>query len=170
MSDIARAAGVSDGLLYRYFDSKRALLDAVLREFYEALLARVESEVFHQPSFEDQLLRLVELHLRTFLEEPGLCRLFISEVRMAANYPGSETQQLNRRYTQVLMRVMVRAADEGRLRPGVDPPLFRDLVYGGIEHLAWRRINASASFDISNDAEAICRILLDGVKLGDRPR
>jgi TetR/AcrR family fatty acid metabolism transcriptional regulator len=164
MADIARAAGVSDGLLYRYFESKRALLDAVLRQFYEGLLARLESQILQQARFEDQLLRLVELHLTTFLEEPGLCRLFISEVRVAANYRGSETQQLNRRYTQVLMRIMARAADEHRIRPGIDPTLFRDLVFGGIEHLAWRRVNAGASFDVAEDARAICGILLGGVK------
>ena len=30
ISQIAAAAGVSDGLIYRYFDDKRALLDIVL--------------------------------------------------------------------------------------------------------------------------------------------
>jgi AcrR family transcriptional regulator len=169
MAEIARAASVSDGLLYRYFDSKRTLLGAVLREFYEELLTRLESEVLNRALFEEQLLRLVELHLSTFVDEPGLCRLFISEVRVAANYRGSETQQLNRRYTQVLMEVMARAAEQGQLQSGLDLPLFRDLVYGGIEHLAWRRIHSGTAFDVAADARAICSILLRGVKHGTAP-
>jgi AcrR family transcriptional regulator len=164
MSDIASDAGVSDGLLYRYFDSKRALLDAVLKDFYERLLMRLEDEVFRLQKFEDQFRKLVELHLTTFVEDAGLCRLFIAEVRVASNYPGSETQALNRRYTKVLLRVMERAEKERCIRPGIDLRLFRDLVFGGIEHLAWRHVNGDRRLRVAEDAKAICGILLGGVK------
>lgn len=164
MADIAREAGVSDGLLYRYFESKRALLEAVLTEFYERLLARLEDEVFHHKTFEDRLRRLIELHLAVFVEDAGLCRLFISEVRVASNYRGSVTQSLNRRYTKVLLRIMEGAARECRIRSGLDLTLFRDLVFGGIEHLAWRHVNGGRRLDVSHDANVICAILLNGVK------
>lgn len=164
MSDIARDAGVSDGLLYRYFDSKRALLDAVLKDFYERLLVRLEGEIFRLPKFEDQFRKLVELHLTTFVEDAGLCRLFISEVRVASNYSGSETQSLNRRYTKVLLRVMEHAEKERCIRPGIDLRLFRDLVFGGIEHLAWRHVNGGRRLRVTEDAKAVCTILLEGVK------
>jgi TetR/AcrR family transcriptional regulator, fatty acid metabolism regulator protein len=164
MADVARNAGVSDGLLYRYFESKRALLDTVLKEFYVGLLARLEGEVFRLAAFEDQFHRLVELHLTTFVENPGLCRLFISEVRVASNYRGSETQLLNRRYTKVLLRLMERAQKERRVRSGLDLTLFRDLVFGGIEHLAWRHVNGGRKLNVAEDAKVICTILLQGVR------
>lgn len=164
MAEIARDAGVSDGLLYRYFQNKRALADAVLREFYEGLLARLESEVFRLKAVEDQLRRLIELHLRTFVEDADLCRLFISEVRVASNYRGSEIQVLNRRYTKVLLRIMEAAAKERRIRQGLDLTLFRDLLFGGIEHLAWRHVNGGRRLDVTADAKVICSILLDGAK------
>jgi AcrR family transcriptional regulator len=164
MADVARNAGVSDGLLYRYFENKRALLDTVLKEFYEGLLARLEVEVFRLAAFEDQFHRLVELHLMTFVENPGLCRLFISEVRVASNYRGSETQTLNRRYTKVLLRLMERAQKERRVRSGLDLTLFRDLVFGGIEHLAWRHVNGGRKLNVAEDAKIICTILLQGVR------
>jgi AcrR family transcriptional regulator len=163
MADVARAAGVSDGLLYRYFDSKRALLDAVLQEFYEGLLARLESEVLRIAGFEARLRRLVELHLQTFVENGGLCRLFIAEVRVASNYPGSETQALNRRYTRVLLRILDAAKREHRIRTDLDHTLFRDLLFGGIEHLAWRHVNGRRRLNVAADANVICNILLNGV-------
>src|SRR5271155_5388866 len=39
MGEVARAAGVSDGLIYRYFDGKRDLRDQVLARFYGRVLA-----------------------------------------------------------------------------------------------------------------------------------
>jgi AcrR family transcriptional regulator len=165
MSDVARCADVSDGLLYRYFANKRALLDAVLREFYERLLHRLETEVFRFGTFDERLRKLVELHLTTFVQDAGLCRLFISEVRVASNYRGSATQTLNRRYTKVLLKVTNAAIKERLLRTDFDPTLFRDLLFGGIEHLAWRHVNGGRRLNVTVDAGVICGVLLDGIKI-----
>ncbi len=124
MADIARNAGVSDGLLYRYFENKRALVDQVLHEFYERLLARLEKEVARHSTIEDQLGTLIQLHLSAFVEEPDLCRLFIAEVRVASNYPGSNIQTLNRRYTGVLLRIVESALKKGRSRRDWMPHCF----------------------------------------------
>jgi AcrR family transcriptional regulator len=164
MADVAHDAGVSDGLLYRYFENKRALVDQVLQEFYERLLARLEKEVARHSRIEDQLGTLIQLHLKAFVEEPGLCRLFISEVRVASNYPGSNIQALNRRYTTVLLRIVDGAAKKRQIKAGLDATLFRDLLFGGIEHLAWRHVNAGRRLNIESDANVIAGILLDGVK------
>ncbi|MFN4186266.1 MAG: amidohydrolase family protein, partial [Hyphomonas sp.] len=43
IADIARAAGVSDGLVYRYFANKRDLLNAVLTAFYERTMVDLEA-------------------------------------------------------------------------------------------------------------------------------
>jgi AcrR family transcriptional regulator len=164
MADIAQDAGVSDGLLYRYFENKRALVEEVLHEFYERLLARLEKEVARHGKIEDQLTTLIQLHLKAFVEEADLCRLFISEVRVASNYPGSAIQALNRRYTRVLLRIVDGAAKRRQIRAGLDATLFRDLLFGGIEHLAWRHVNGGRRLNIESDAKVIAGILLDGVK------
>jgi tripartite-type tricarboxylate transporter receptor subunit TctC len=51
IAGIARMAGVSDGLMYRYFDDKRALLVAVLAQFFEELIDRARSAVAVESSF-----------------------------------------------------------------------------------------------------------------------
>ena len=48
IADIARIAGISDGLVYRYFRNKRQLLYGVLQKFYERILIDLELQmVFH---------------------------------------------------------------------------------------------------------------------------
>ena len=56
IADIARAARISDGLVYRYFRNKRELLYEVLRKFYERILLDLETQVFRHDGFAAQLV------------------------------------------------------------------------------------------------------------------
>jgi AcrR family transcriptional regulator len=62
IDDLARAAGVSKGLLYHYFPSKRELYLATVREAAERLLARIVPEPELSPF--EQALRGVDAYLR----------------------------------------------------------------------------------------------------------
>src|ERR1700687_4567439 len=75
VSDIAAAAGVSDGLIYRYFASKRDLLNNVLGSFYERILMALEAAIARRDGFSAKLEALVRAHLGVFVEDAGLCRL-----------------------------------------------------------------------------------------------
>jgi AcrR family transcriptional regulator len=163
IAEIAHAAEVSEGLIYRYFENKRDLLFQVLRRFYERVLARLESEVSQQATFASRLLTLVRTHLDVFVADADLCRLFIAEVRISGDYPGSQIQSLNRRYTSVLINLVGEGVREGAVRPDIDARLLRDLVFGGIEHLAWRHVNGGATLDTAKAATSITDILIRGV-------
>lgn len=167
ISLIARCAGVSDGLLYRYFSSKRDLLQAVLDAFYERLIDHIDTCVAREHDFSSRLHTLVHEHVRTFIDDPAMCRLFIAEVRNFDDYFGSEAHALNRRYTSVLMRVLDGGKEDGLLAPDIDGRLVRDMLFGGIEHLAWRHILAGQELDLEGLASGVSGLLLNGL-LGRR--
>jgi AcrR family transcriptional regulator len=164
VGDVARQAGISDGLIYRYFAGKQDLRDQVLARFYTRILARAQSAIAARASFHDRLLALVETHLAAFRDDRALCRLFIAEVRVAADYPGSPLQHLNRRYTQLLPRVLRQGMAEGAVRADVDWHLVRDMLYGGMEHVTWRSVNGGAALDVAGAARAIVQLLLHGLR------
>lgn len=164
MAEVARAAGVSDGLIYRYYPGKKALLDAVLARFYERILARLEAEMAATAGFARSLETLIATHLHVLEEDAGLCRLFIAEVRGAAEYPGSQLYALNRRYTSVLLRLLAQGKAEGVVRADVDPLLVRDLIYGGMEHVAWRRLSGQGQGPaVARVAAGMSALLLGGL-------
>ena len=96
ITEIARAAEVSDGLIYKYFTNKRDLLEQVLRAFYERVIVDLDAKVARGRDFGERLYILISEHLLTFVAERDLCRLFISEERIAGDYRGSAIEQLNR--------------------------------------------------------------------------
>ena len=164
MAEVARHAGISDGLIYRYFAGKQDLRDQVLTRFYGRILAEAQAAIAARERFHDRLLAIVETHLTAFRDDQALCRLFIAEVRVAADYPGSPLQDLNRRYTRLLTRVLRQGMAEGAVAADLDTRLVRDMLYGGMEHVTWRSVNASAVLDVPGTSRAIVKLLLGGLR------
>jgi TetR/AcrR family transcriptional regulator, fatty acid metabolism regulator protein len=163
IGDIAQAAGTSDGLIYRYFDSKRGLLLEVLGAFYGRMIAGTEQAIEAAPDFQGKLRALVHRHVQAFADDTDLCRLFIAEVRNFDDYVGSASQDLNRRYVSILLRVIARGVEEGAVSPEIDPRLVRDMLFGGIEQLAWCHISGGMAIDVASTARQISALLLNGL-------
>ncbi len=163
IADIARIAQISDGLVYRYFRNKRELLYEVLRKFYERILLDLETQAFKHDAFSARLEALIRRHLEVFVSDTDLCRLFISEVRTASDYEGSSIQELNRLYTSVLVRIVKDAVKTGEVRPEVNPKLLRDVIFGAIEHLAWRHVNGKGQLRVTQTARDLTIMLTSGI-------
>ena len=163
IAEIARTAQISDGLVYRYFRNKRELLYEVLRKFYERILLDLETQVFKHDTFPARLEALIRRHLEVFVSDTDLCRLFISEVRTASDYEGSSIQELNRLYTSVLIRIVKDAVKTGEVRPEVNPKLLRDVIFGAIEHLAWRHVNGKGQLRVMQTARDLTLMLTSGI-------
>jgi AcrR family transcriptional regulator len=163
IADIARTAQISDGLVYRYFRNKRELLYEVLRKFYERILLDLETQVFKHDGFSARLEALICRHLEVFVSDTDLCRLFISEVRTASDYEGSSIQELNRLYTSVLIRIVKDAVKTGEVRSDVNPKLLRDVIFGAIEHLAWRHVNGRGQLRVTQTARDLTLMLTSGI-------
>jgi TetR/AcrR family transcriptional regulator, fatty acid metabolism regulator protein len=167
IADIARVAGISDGLVYRYFRNKRDLLYGVLQKFYERIMIDLENEVFTQDRFRARLEVLIKRHIEVFVADTDLCRLFIAEVRVASDYEGSAIQELNRRYTSVLIRIVKEAVRTGEVKADVNPKLLRDVIFGAIEHLAWGHVNRRRQLRAAATARDLTALLTSGMCLDD---
>src|SRR5438034_1262809 len=80
VGDVAREAGVAYGLVYHYFGSKEAVLEAVFREQWGRLLAAVEVAEQTGETAPQQLELVVKIVLRTWRDDPDLVRLIVREV------------------------------------------------------------------------------------------
>jgi AcrR family transcriptional regulator len=84
ISDVAKHAGVGQGTVYRYFESKRTLLDHVLDHSVERMLEAVRGDA-SQPrprsleEFIEQITEISERLFRLTQEEPELIKLVLVE-------------------------------------------------------------------------------------------
>jgi TetR/AcrR family transcriptional regulator, fatty acid metabolism regulator protein len=163
IAEVARLAGVADGTIYRHFANKKDLLYQVMQTFHEAVIADMEAEVRSAEDFAGRLYRLIRHHLAVFIEDADLCRLFIREVRTADDYYNSLVHGLNRRYTSILLVILKQGLASGEVSAEVNPKVVRDLVYGTIEHLAWRMANGGRALRMDAAARQLCYIVLNGI-------
>ncbi|MDB5583614.1 MAG: TetR family transcriptional regulator [Bradyrhizobium sp.] len=167
IAGIARAAGVSDGLIYRYFTDKRAVLAAVLEQFFSALIADAEGGVAEVQGFGPRLERLIAAHLGAYAGEMAICRLFLHEFRDAEGYFGSPIHALARRYTDLLIRLVDEGIEAGQVRADADARMLRDLVFGGMEHIAWTSISAGEPIEVPMTALRLTRLFMAGIAAGE---
>ena len=164
ISDIANSAGLADGAIYKHFDSKRALLFEVIRSFYEPVIVLASETVAGIPDVRGRLRYLIWLQLRAFAEEPDVCRLIIAEARPMHDYYESEVADLNRRWTSLLVEVIKEGQFDGSFRSDVPATMIRDLVYGGIEHIAWGAATGHGEIDVDDVADRLTRLVCEGVE------
>jgi AcrR family transcriptional regulator len=163
VSEIAERAGVVEGTVYKYFESKRALLYRVMARWYEAMLADYEEHLAEHRGTRNRLRFVVRRHLKSIEENPALCRVFFREIRGAEDYRGSAIYHLNRRYTHVLMEILRGGIAEGDVRRDVKMTLVRDMIYGGVEHHTWNYVSRSGGLDVDAVADSIVDIVMGGI-------
>lgn len=166
VSEIAARAGVVEGTIYKYFASKRELLVKVLERWYDELLAGYARELPGVRGLRARLRYVIWRHLRTIRDDPQLARLMLVEMRADDGHPGSVLHVLDRRYTAMLTGVLDEGAAAGELRAGVPARVVRDLVYGGVEHLAWRQPSGRGTLDVERECDDLLGVLWQGIAAG----
>lgn len=167
VAEIAARAGVVEGTVYSYFATKRALLIAVMRGFYESLIEDTESGLSAVRGSDNQLRFLIRRHLDAFTSDLGLCRVVLREARPDPDLYDEAVLELNRRYTGLALRVLEEGVASGELRRDIVPAVIRDLLYGGIEHAVWRFVFSGGELDASLLADQLADAILGGI-LGER--
>ncbi len=89
--DIAQAAGVAEGALYRHFASKEALARELFLSRYAALARQIEEIAARAPDFEGRIRAVVDHACRLFDEAPALFTfLLIAQHDHLAHVPDGE--------------------------------------------------------------------------------
>ena len=134
IDDLARAAGISKGAFYRFFESKESLLLALLDEDEIAMHAEIEALVRAEP--ERGIDVLVDTALDAVRSNPLLPVLMAPEVlRVLEARPAAEQNALLERDERLVDRVLSVLAEAGATLEVPRPALLgllRSLVFVGL--------------------------------------
>jgi AcrR family transcriptional regulator len=166
VSEIAAKVGVVEGLLYSYFPTKRDMLNEVLRGMYEPLIREMEDGFSRLQGLRSRMRFLIWRHLRVYVEDPGLSRLVLHEVRTRPEYFNSALHELHVRYTAFLIRTVRDAIANGELPADTDSEMVRGMVYGGIEHRMWGVLFGRDTVNIELAADRFTQMVLSGILPG----
>lgn len=118
MEQIARAAGVAVGTLYRHYPTKTDLVQAILREHVEELILDAEEAARSVTAPGDAMARIVQL-LTDFMASMATNRA-IKAAAAALNAAHLAADQLDRG-RGALRKLVLAAQSDGDIRPEVGP-------------------------------------------------
>jgi AcrR family transcriptional regulator len=168
VSDVAHEAGVAYGLVYHYYGSKEALLEAIFKETWGAMLATVNAVEAVEATAAEQVRKVTEIVLRTWKRDPNLVRVLVREVTRGAHVQ-LESNEIELAM-QALQRIVEHGQRDGEFDQAVDGRLAAAIWYGALEEIltgwAFGQL-PDAEEDVSRAEQAVVRIVAGGLA-GDR--
>ncbi|MCH7344645.1 TetR/AcrR family transcriptional regulator [Pelomonas sp. CA6] len=179
-TEIAQRLGVSEATVFTYFRGKRELCMRVIADWYDEIIAVIESGLPREAGTREQLQFVVHTHLRLFLiQGTGLCELVLSEGRKRDSSMigegraaggtgfGEAFVELQRRYTRPLMELLSRGQARGEVRRDIPLRLLRSLVFGPMEHMLWEVIIAGRQIDVDQASRDLVALLWPALQAPD---
>jgi len=149
VGDVAKEAGVAYGLVYHYFGSKEAVLEAVFHEAWGRLLAAVEVAEQTGEDAAEQLSLVVKIVLRAWRDDPDLVRLLVREITRNPHIH-DELDEIGQAFAS-LQRIVERGQSAGTFRGEVDARFAAWMLYGALEEV----LTGWVLGQLPDDAEAV---------------
>jgi len=127
---VARRAGVSVGLPYRYFGTRSGLMIAIISAFYDRLDEAVTDREFDGDTWHDRERARVTAWVSHLYDDP-LAPVVLGRLGGDADTAGIETQRLHKAIERGA-RNIARGQRDGDLPADRDPELLVAAVLGGV--------------------------------------
>lgn len=134
VSDVARAAGMSQGNVYWYFSSKEELLKAVLVDGFESLGALFQQAATDRGTCLQKMDHLLD-ELLIFIDQRGDFNQVLLSL-MGHGGPeflgrlGIDMDQIGLRYTRAVAKILVQGQEEGVIPQKFDPNVQAMFFFG----------------------------------------
>lgn len=161
MADIARAAGISYGLVYHYFETKEDLFETILDRWWNSLF-RLLAEIGAPPhDVHEQLGRIILFFLNTYHEHPELVNVFITEIsRSTANLTSKRLDRF-KRFISLTESIISGGQDLGILRNDFKARYLTYIFLGSLETFVSAMVLADQKIKGDTQKERIARSILE---------
>ncbi len=170
ISEIAKEAGVRDATIYEYFRNKEDLLLAIPEEGLRRFLKSLDDHLQGIRGSENKLRKLVWHHLNFYRNDKDYTSVLLLELRPNRRFYESSAYQLIKAYNRRLMTIIEEGKSEGVFREGIDSHLFRNLIFGAMDHLAYPWLLLKKEFVLTEDADDLSDLLISAAKRQEEER
>ena len=163
-AEIAKTAGVTEALIYKYFKDKRDLLHQLLQEYLEEYIRQFNHDLKGIKGALNKLRKLIWTHINVYSTNRVFARILLIEVRNHQDYYHSETYQLVKTYSNVMLDLIMEGVESGEIRDDVPVKLMRQSILGSIEHICLTGIIFNREMLPDQLTEDLCEFLFEGIK------
>ncbi|HPI93373.1 MAG TPA: TetR/AcrR family transcriptional regulator [Deltaproteobacteria bacterium] len=164
ISEISKAAGVSDATVYEYFKSKEELLFAIPEEITENSIKDTEKVLPYLRGAESKLRAIVQSYMTTYETNPEYANLIMLQLKSNRNFLKTKAFEVVRDAARMLLACIQEGIESGTFRKDTDPYLVRAIILGTIEHLCTRKHLQGQPENMLSQVDPMVDLILDGIK------
>ena len=167
VSEVAREAGVADGTIYLYFESKDALLIALFEDRLQRIIARANDELARsEGSVLDKIRQAIALHLSLVVDDPDLAEFITVELRQSGKFIKEYDNPKFTEYLRIFRDLILAGQEQGLIRRTVDARLVVRAIFGALDELllTLSLTHRNRSVDINATVDGLCDIFFDGIR------
>ncbi len=164
ISEIAVTAGVTEGLIYKYFKDKRDLLHHVLTEHYQLFLVQIERDLQGIDGALNKLKKIIWSSIERYANHRVFARIILLEVRNSEEYFQSEAYGLVRQFNHIIIDIINEGIAAGDIREDLPAGYIRNAIFGTIEHSCLNRVIFNETVSTNDAAKLITDLLFNGIK------
>lgn len=165
MEEIATAAGVAKGTLYLYFQSKEELIQELLSQVGENVVAALGAIIDAAQPPEEKLRQVVAWLLNHLERERFLFPVFMHELwreRSGAPGRGHRFQEVDEKINARLTSLFAEGIDRGRFMPA-NPRLLSLLLRGLVRAVGHYRMATGGDLAIAEASPVLLALLFSGL-------
>jgi len=166
-AEIAKTAGVTEALIYKYFQDKRDLLHQVLAEYLGFMIARAEADVRGIKGALHQLRKLIWSHVNMYADNRVFAKILLLEVRNYPDYFCSDAYEMVKHYTSFLLALIEKGVEEGSIRNDIPANVIRRTILGAIEHACLPATIFNHTIQTDEVSDHLCEIIFTGIAVRD---
>lgn len=163
-AEIARTAGVTEALIYKYFKDKRDLLHQVLSEYLKAYLIQSRIDIKGIKGAKNKIRKLVWSHSNIYATNRVFAKILLIEVRNHPDYYTSDTYDLVKQYSGILLEIIEEGIQNNEIREDISPAVLRQSILGCIEQACFTSIIFNREISPDQITDDICELLFKGIE------
>jgi TetR/AcrR family fatty acid metabolism transcriptional regulator len=130
ISEIAKAAGVADSIIYQHFKGKDDIVFSIPAEREKEFFSLLTEHLEGIRDSESRLSKILWCYLRYCDTHPGYAKILYFDCLSSMDFYQSRGYEPIRRYARILLDCLERGVEQGQFRDDVDMHLVRDIVLG----------------------------------------
>ena len=163
-AEIAKKAGVTEALIYKYFKDKRDLLHQVLREYLEQYGVFLDHDLKGIKGALNKLRKLIWSHINVYARNKVFAKILLVEARTNPDYYNSETYKLVKRYSDTVLSIIEEGVRNREIRDDLEPTLIRHGILGSIEQICLTGVVFGREIEPDELTEELCEMLFKGLE------
>lgn len=139
VAEIASEAGVAEGTLYNYFESKETLLLALFDEKWNAIITEIREKSSRLDDPNDKLKSVFALVVRMFKKNRHLAELFMIDIKQSSLFLNNYTINRIVEFLDLIEEILKEGKQKGIYRKDLDTRVAKMVIFGAAQGilLSW---------------------------------